>query len=33
MIENEPFDENALKKEHGIESFLNNATGFEKKSV
>ena len=33
MIENEPFDENALKKEHGIESFLNNATGFEAKKV
>ena len=33
MIENEPFDENALKKEHGIESFLNNATGFEAKKA
>ena len=32
-IENEPFDENALKKEHGIESFLNNATGFEAKKA
>jgi acetylornithine deacetylase/succinyl-diaminopimelate desuccinylase-like protein len=33
MIENELFDENALKKEHGIESFLNNATGFEAKKA
>lgn len=33
MIENEPFDENALKKEHGIESFLNNTTGFEAKKA
>jgi acetylornithine deacetylase/succinyl-diaminopimelate desuccinylase-like protein len=33
MIENEPFDENALRKEHGIESFLNNATGFDAKKA
>lgn len=33
MIENEPFDENAIKKEHGIESFLNNITGFEAKKA
>jgi acetylornithine deacetylase/succinyl-diaminopimelate desuccinylase-like protein len=33
MIENELFDENALKKEHGIESFLNNATDFEAKKA
>lgn len=33
MIENEPFDENALKKEHGIESFLNNVAGFEAKKA
>src|SRR5215210_6409208 len=33
MIENEPFDENALRKEDGIESFLNNATGFDAKKA
>ena len=33
IIENEPFDEMAIKKEHGIESFINNITGFDAKKV
>jgi len=33
LIENEPFDENALKKEYGIDNFLNNATCFEAKKA